>query len=181
MDEKEKQVEEVKVTEKVQTEINKLIKEVVDDGISSDNLDYLYRLIDIHKDLANEEYWDVKKEVMSMNYREYGEEYSEGYGARGRARRRDSRGRYMERGRGRGRGNYRGEDMIDEMYENYQEYSEGREEYNRGNYGAHSTTMKSLDYMLQSVVEFIEMLKKDASSQEEMELIKKYTREISEM
>ena len=35
--------------------------------------------------------------------------------------------------------------------------------------------------MLQSVTQFIEMLKQDAGSQEEMELIKKYTREISEM
>ena len=41
--------------------------------------------------------------------------------------------------------------------------------------------MKSLDYMLQSVAQFIEMLKQDASSQEEMELIQKYTRQISEM
>jgi hypothetical protein len=109
-----------------------------------------------------------------MNYRDYDEEYGN-YGRR----RRDSRGRYMARGRS--RGNYRGEEMIDEMDEHYKNYSEGREEYNRGNYGAHSTTMKSLDYMLQSVVEFIEMLKKDAGSQEEVELIKKYTREISEM
>ena len=41
--------------------------------------------------------------------------------------------------------------------------------------------MKSLDYMLKSVVQFIEMLKEDASSQEEMQLIQKYTREISDM
>ena len=152
----------------VKEKVDEIIAQIVEEGIDKNNLESLGELIDIHKDLANEEYWDIKKEVMSMNYREYGEEYSEGYGARGRGRRRDSRGRYMERGRGRGRGNYRGEDMIDEMYENYQEYSEGREEYNRGNYGAYSTTMKSLDYMLQSVVEFIEMLKKDAGSQEEM-------------
>lgn len=160
----------------VKEKVDEIIAQIVEEGIDKNNLESLGELIDIHKDLANEEYWDVKKEVMSMNYRDYDEEY----GNHGR-RRRDSRGRYMERGRERGRGNYRGEDMIDEMYENYQEYSEGREEYNRGNYGAHSTTMKSLDYMLQSVVEFIEMLKKDAGSQEEMELIKKYTREISEM
>ena len=160
----------------VKEKVDEIIAQIVEEGIDKNNLESLGELIDIHKDLANEEYWDVKKEVMSMNYRDYDEEYGN-YGRR----RRDSRGRYKERGRGRGRGNYRGEDMIDEMYENYQEYSEGREEYNRGNYGAHSTTMKSLDYMLQSVVEFIEMLKKDAGSQEEMELIKKYTREISEM
>ena len=35
--------------------------------------------------------------------------------------------------------------------------------------------------MLQSVAQFIEMLKQDAGSQEEMELIQKYTRQISEI
>lgn len=158
----------------VKEKVDEIIAQIVEEGIDKNNLESLGELIDIHKDLANEEYWDVKKEVMSMNYRDYDEEYGN-YGRR----RRDSRGRYMARGRG--RGNYRGEEMIDEMDEHYKNYSEGREEYNRGNYGAHSATMKSLDYMLQSVVEFIEMLKKDASSQEEVELIKKYTREISEM
>lgn len=158
----------------VKEKVDEIIAQIVEEGIDKNNLESLGELIDIHKDLANEEYWDVKKEVMSMNYRDYDEEYGN-YGRR----RRDSRGRYMARGRG--RGNYRGEEMIDEMDEHYKNYSEGREEYNRGNYGAHSTTMKSLEYMLQSVVEFIEMLKKDAGSQEEVELIKKYTREISEM
>ena len=52
---------------------------------------------------------------------------------------------------------------------------------NRGNYGAKDDTMKSLEYMLESVVDFVEMLKKDTNSQEEMDLIRKYTREISEM
>ena len=35
--------------------------------------------------------------------------------------------------------------------------------------------------MMQSVVAFIEMLKKDANSQEEVQLIKDYTRKINEM
>lgn len=84
-------------------------------------------------------------------------------------------------GTGRGRRRYRGEETIEDMHEMYKDYSEGREEYGRGNYGAKEGTMKSLDYMLQSVVEFVEMLKRDASSQEEAELIQKYTRQISEM
>lgn len=123
-----------------------------------------------------------------MNYRNYGNEYGdesyshydedEQYGRRGvpgsgRGRRR----RYMERGRDR---RY-GEQKIDEMYGAYQDYSEGKEEYNRGNYGAKGGTMKSLDYMLKSVVQFIEMLKEDASSQEEIDMIKHYSRKIAEM
>ena len=126
-----------------------------------------------------------------MNYRNYGNDYENEsyshydedgqYGRRGvpgsGRRRRDSRGRYMERGRDR---RY-GEEKIDEMYGAYQDYSDGKEEYNRGNYGAKSGAMKSLDYMLKSVVQFIEMLKEDASSQEEIDMIKHYSRKIAEM
>lgn len=67
------------------------------------------------------------------------------------------------------------------MYGNFQEYSESSSQYSRGNYGAKEDTMKSLEYMMQSVVDFVEMLKEEAKSQEEMEIIKKYTRKISEM
>ena len=170
---------EKKLKEKLTQELENQIGIIVEDGFGYENLDMLGKLVDIHKDLANEEYWKKKEEVMDVRYRGYDEEY----GTYGR-RRRDSRGRYMERGGNRGGsrgGNYRGEEMLDEMNEHYSRYSEGKEDMNMGNYGAHSTTMKSLDYMLQSVVEFIEMLKKDANSQEEVELIQKYTREISEM
>ena len=190
----EKQKEDIKVTEKVQIEIDKLIKEVVDDGISSDNLDYLYRLIDIHKDLANEEYWNVKKEGIKMRYRgsNYSDGYGEysdgsmgGYGEYGEYSAGGSYGRRGVKGTGRGRsgrGRYRGDEMMDEMQFHYGNYSEGKEEYNAGgSYGAKQDTIKSLDYMMKSVVQFIEMLEQDASSQEEINIIKKYTKKISEM
>ena len=174
--------EEKDLFEKAIQQVEEKIKMILEEGIKSENLETLGELVDIHKDLYNEEYWKKKKEVMDMNYNRgygnYGEygNYSES-GSYGR-RRRDSRGRYMRRGVD---SKYQGHDMIDEMHDGYQEYSEGREAYNRGNYGAKNDTIKSLDYMLQSVAQFIEMLKQDASSQEEMELIQKYTREISEM
>ena len=111
----------------------------------------------------------------------YGNYGRENYGREsyGRGRERDSRGRYKEGG-SYGR-NYRGEEMLDEMYKGYQGYSEGREEYGRGNYGAKDGTMKSLEYMLQSVTDFLEMLKQDANSQEEMQLILEYAKQIGEM
>ena len=174
--------EEKNLLQNATEQIEEKIKTILDEGIHSENLETLGELIDIHKDLCNEEYWKKKEEVMDMNYnRGYGEygnygEYGE-YGNYGR-RRRDSRGRYMRRGVD---SRYQGHEMLDQMQDEYQGYSESRESYNRGNYGAKNDTMKSLDYMLQSVTQFIEMLKQDASSQEEMELIKKYTREISEM
>ena len=167
--------EEMTVKKKLQKQIENEICNIVDEGFEMSKLGMLGELVDIHKDLANEDYWEAKKGAMEMRYRGYEEEY----GTYGR-RRRDSRGRYME-GRSGMRKPHHGEEMLDEMGEHYSRYAEGKEDMNMGNYGAHSSTMKSLEYMLESVVDFIEMLKKDANSQEEVELIKKYTREISEM
>lgn len=180
----EKEIKEQSINEKVKIHVEEKINNIITQGIKPENIDNLYKLVDIHKDLANEEYWKIKEGGKEMRYRygNYENEYNrENYGDEmyGGGRRRDSRGRYMERGNR--RGNYRGHDMLDDMYENYGEYSENREEYKRGNYGAKGDTMKSLEYMLESVVEFIEMLKEDATSQEEIELIKKYSKKISGM
>lgn len=52
------------MNEKVREEVEKIINSITEEGIQTSNIDYLYKLIDIHKDLANEEYWQKKKEVM---------------------------------------------------------------------------------------------------------------------
>lgn len=184
--EEEKKETKKPILESVKELNDKAIESIVEQGIQSDNIDYLYKMIDIKKDIV-----EIEKEENKMkygehsgygNYGEYGNygnygEYGDGsYGRRGVKG--TGRGRY--RG-GRGSGNYRGEEMMDEMQYHYGNYSEGREQYNRGNYGAKQDTMKSLDYMMQSVVDFVEMLKQDADSQEEVELIKKYTKQISQM
>ena len=162
---------------KLKEQLDTKIEELVGDELSLNNLDILNKLVNMQTDLANQEYWEKKKEVMDMNYRNYNDGYSESYG---------NYGRRGVPGSGRGHGRrysrrgvdtkYAGQEVMDDMYEAYGEYSEGRERY-----GHHPSTMKSLDYMLKSVVEFIEMLKEDASSLEEVQLIQKYTREISEM
>ena len=144
--------------DKVKELVEKGINKTIEDGIQTSNLDTLGKLVDIYKDIANVEHWKKEEENdmrYDRRYRDYTREpYSrEPYGGR----RRDSRGRYM------------GDEMINDMHEAYRDYSDGREE------------MKSLEYMMQSVVQFIEMLEKDANSQEEIEIIKDYTRQISEM
>ncbi len=166
--------------EGLKEKVEKGINNVIENGIQVDNLDTLYKLVDIHKDLSNEEYWEKKKEVMDMNYRGYSEGgygrrggYSEGsYGRRGVKG--SGRGRYSARG-GRG-GSYQGEEMLEEMQEHYGNYSEGKESY-----GAEGETIKALEYMLESVVQFIEMLEEEAESPEEIKLIKHYSKKISEM
>ena len=58
MDEKEKPMHE-KTIEKVE---NKIIELMDNEGVTKENVDYLYKLIDIHKDIKNEKYWKVKEE-----------------------------------------------------------------------------------------------------------------------
>ncbi len=47
------------VLEKIEKKIEALIAK---DGIKKENVDYIYKLIDIHKDLKNEDYWKIKEE-----------------------------------------------------------------------------------------------------------------------
>lgn len=176
-----------KVCEKSEEKLDTLIEQ----GINSNNLDAIDKLVDIIKDTKEIEM--MKEGGKGMygargNYREggysaggYGEGYSEGgYGRRGNYREGGySEGGYSEGNYGRrmrdSRGRYRGHEIIDDMDGAYGEYSESR------NYGNAGKKMQSLEYMLESVVEFVKMLEKDAENQEEVQLIKKYTKKLAEM
>lgn len=174
------------VLDDVKIKSEEFIKKLTEDGIKSDNIGMLEKVIDIHKDIANEEYWQCKKEEINMRYRnsgsygeEYGAEYNE-YGRRGvpgTGRRYGDDMSYGRRGvPGTGRGRYRGEEMIDEMAYQYGNYSEGKEMY-----GADQDTLESFKYMLKAFKDYYKHLKQEASSQEEIKLLEKTAREISEM
>ena len=166
----EEDKKELDLIPKAKEEVEKLIKQITESGLQVANVELLYKLIDIHKDINNEEYWKKKEE--NMMYRDY-----DNYGG---GRSRDSRGRYMESyGRrgvpGTGRGRYRGYDMIEEMGEHYGDYSEGRD-----NYGNDRETEKSFDKMLQSLEDFTYLIMQEADSQDKIEKVKKTARKISE-
>lgn len=174
--EENSETEEIKksIEEEIICDVEESICEILEQGLSPDNLDMLYKLVDIHKDIHNEKYWKVKeREIMRYdnyngyntysNYNNYGREQYGTYGRRGGDRR------------------YRGHDYMDGMYDAYGRYEEGREQYNRGNYGAKDDTLKSLEYMLESATNFFHMLKSEANSQEEMQMIREYAKKISEM
>ena len=171
-----------KVYEQTKQEVEKYITNLVSNGLTNDNLNQLYKAIDISKDIANVDYWKLKEEDIKMRYRNYGRrDYNDSvpnmyressYGDESYGRRaRDSRGRYMDHG----------DEMLDAARQNYRAYSDNRGNYEFGVYGAKEDTMKSLKFMLESLVCFFDMLKEEASSKEEMELVKKYAKEISEM
>ena len=179
--EQETEKKETKVLDKLKEETDKSMKRVLEQGVQTNNVDFLYKMIDIKKDIA-----EIEKEEQEMMYGNYGRgsygEYSEGDNYSG-GRRRDSRGRYMEGGSygrrgvpGSGRGRYRGEEMMDEMAYHYGNYNEGREQY-----GADEETMKSFKYMLKSFKDYYKHLKEEASSQQEVKMLEDVAREISEM
>ena len=151
--------------EKLQKKSEESINKILDEGITTNNLDHLYKLVDIYKDA---------KEVESMNYGEYGN-----YGGRG-----PGHGSYGEYGRGGygnygegsygeyGRGSYgrrgydmkyRGDDSLDRMSGEYGRYMESRSRYGAGS----QESDKSFHYMVKALEDFIMVLKEEAESQEQ--------------
>lgn len=177
----ENTVETKDVLTKIKDETEKVLNQIAENGLQADNVELLYKLIDIHKDVANEEYWKGKEEYMRYRGYEndsYGRRGVKGTGRYSRYRGEESYGRRGVAGTGR---RYRGHDMLEDMHEHYGNYSESKEMAERGHYGAEDESTESLECMLESLVDFIRTLKDDADSQEEVKLIEKYSRKISEM
>ena len=177
MEEEKKQ--EKSMDEKLCEKVDEKIKTILEQGIQAGNIDMLGKMVDIKKDVAK-----IKKEEKEMRYMM--SSYNDGRGGNygeydnySGGRRRDSRGRYME-GESYGRRGYdtkyRGHDMLDEMNYSYGAYSDNNE---YGNYGETST--KELKKMLDCNIALIEHLKKNAKSQEEIEIIDRKVQEMSRL
>lgn len=158
-------------------QVEEAIKKITEQKVQPGNIEYLYKLVDVHKDLANETYW---KEKIDMRYRNYNEGSYGRRGVPGTGRGRYREGGYNEGGYngGRGSGRYReGEDMMEEMKYSYGAYSDGNE-YGES-YRGEGT--KELEKMLDYNIMLIEHLKKNAKNQEEMQVIEQKQRELSEI
>ena len=182
MEENEEKKEEVCYTDKIKTLVHKELERFYDTELNGEDLDVLYKLVDIDKDLENIDYWNCKKEVMKMRYENYGD-YSEGRYSEGRY------GDYGNHGRrgvpGTGRGRYRGhddgEEMIEDMKESYGAYSESRNAYSRGNYSAGEDSMKALEDTMELFTEFAHKMIQEVDSPEAKQIIKKHLKKISQM
>ena len=134
--------------EKLEKKTEESINKILEEGITTNNLDHLYRLTKINH---------IAKEDESMNYGNYGRR--PGYDSYG------NYGRYGEYGRneyGR-RGydmKYRGEEEIDRMAGEYGRYMESRERYGAND----QETDKSFHYMVKALEDFIMVLKQEAES-----------------
>lgn len=151
---------------KVTEEVEKSIKIITDSGLQNGNIETLYKLIDIHKDIKNEEYWKGKEEM----YRERDYFMDDTYNG---GRRRDSKGRYMG---DYGRRRYRGHDAIDEMGRHYGDYIDGRERY-----GNDPETEKSFDKMLDCFEGFAFAIMEETNEPDKIDKIRRVARKISDM
>ena len=124
------------------------IKKILDEGISSNNLEHLYKLTKIRH---------MAKEDENMNYGTYGRR--PGY---------DSYGNYGEYGRYGRRGydmKYRGEEEMDRMEGEYGRYQESRR------YGAGEEADKSFHYMVKALEDFIKVLHEEAETPQQKQML----------
>ena len=138
---------------KTEESINKILKE----GITTNNLDHLYKLTKINK-MAKEE------ENMYGNYGNYNGRRA-GYDTYGR----EEYGNYGRDAYGR-RGydmKYRGEEELDRMHGEYGRYMESRNRY-----GAGEETDKSFHYMVKSLEDFIKVLHEEAETPQQKQQLK---------
>ena len=63
MGEEKKQTEEKNVLDKVTEEVDKSIKRIMEQGVQTNNIDFLYKMIDVKKDIA-----EIEKEEQEMMY-----------------------------------------------------------------------------------------------------------------
>lgn len=135
---KEKLIE--KTTEK--------IEEILEQDINSNNLDYLYKLVDIYKDIKEVEcmyygnYYGRRPDYDSYGREYYGEYEHDSYGRRG----------YDKK--------YRGHEHLDRISDDYGRYMKNRERY-----GANEETSKSFHYMIKALEDFIKVLYEEADNE----------------
>ena len=128
-----------KLTEQVEQKLEQIANEQINDN----NLETLYKTIDIYKDI---------KEVECMNYGNYGNYGRPGYDSYGR------RGYDMK---------YRGEEALDRMSGEYGRYTES---YGRFGHGEESD--KSFHYMVRALEDFIKVLHEEAETPGQKQMLK---------
>jgi hypothetical protein len=142
------------MNEKLEKKTEESINKILEEGLTTNNLDHLYKLTKINK---------IAKEEENMNnYGNYGGRRA-GYDSYGRdTYGRDNYGEYGRDSYGR-RGydmKYRGDDSLDRMSGEYGRYMESRERYGAGS----EESDKSFHYMVKALEDFIMVLKEEAES-----------------
>ena len=144
--------------EKLEKKTEESINKILDEGITTNNLDHLYKLTKINHIAKEEENmnnygnygnygarrpgYDSYGRENYGEYSNYGEYERSNYGARGRDMR------------------YRGDDSLDRMYGEYGRYQESRNRYGAGSEEGN----KSFMYMVKALEDFVKVLKEEAET-----------------
>lgn len=141
------------IDEKVIKKMEESIKNTLNSGLTTSNIDNLLKLAKI-KHMAKED-----KEMNYGNYRgrgpgydsygNYGNYNNYSYGARGRDMR------------------YRGDEHLDRISGEYNRYQE-----NRSRYGASEETDRSYHYMVKALEDFIKVLYEEADNEQQKQMLR---------
>lgn len=146
--------------EQLKQKTNESIKKILDEGINTNNLDYLYKLFKINH---------MIKEDENMYYGNYGNYSGRGPG-RGAYGEYNAYGNYGNYGDNYGRrgydSRYRGHDYIDKMNNEYGRYMESRERY-----GAGEESDKAFHFMTKALGEYIEFLSEEAQTPQQKQML----------
>ncbi len=141
--------------EKLKSKTEESIEKILDEGITTNNLEHLYKLTKINH---------IAKEEENMNYGNYSGRRA-GYDAYGENYGRGGYGEYGNYGR-RGRDmRYRGDEELDRMSGEYGRYMENRR------YGAGEETDKSFHYMVKALEDFIKVLHEEAETPQQKQML----------
>lgn len=141
--------------EKLIETTEKYIKQILEEDLTTESLDNLYKLTKIN--------CMIKKGENDMNYNDYGNYGGRrpGHGSYGNYGEYDGYGEYGRGSYGR-RGydtKYRGDEYMDRMHDEYGRYMESRERY-----GAGEEIDKSFHYMVKALEDFIKVLEEEAET-----------------
>ena len=150
-------------TEKIKKETQELIKGILEEGINTNNLQHLDKLVDIYKDSLKIECMEGEMNMYN-NYGDYGRYDGRGPGHGSYGNYNDGYNDYGRRGYDM---KYRGHDSLDRMYNDYGRYMESRERY-----GANEETDKSYHYMVKALEDFIKVLYEEANTEQQKQMLR---------
>jgi hypothetical protein len=136
--------------EKLYKKTEESINKIINDGITTANLDHLYKLAKINHIAKEEECmnnYGRRPGYDSYGHDSYGE-YGDNYGRRG----------YDMK--------YRGHDYLDRVYGEYGRYMD-----NHSRYGASDETDKSFHYMVKALEDFIKVLHEEADTPQQKQML----------
>lgn len=146
--------------EKLEKKTEESINKILDEGITTNNLEHLYKLTKINH---------IAKEEENMNnYGNYGNYGARrpGYDSYGR----DNYGEYGNYGENYGRRGrdmrYRGDDYMDRMSNEYGRYMETRERY-----GAGEESDKAFHFMAKALGEYLDFLHEEADTPQKKQML----------